>query len=168
MSRLETKLPGVSAYLDRRDVQGTMCYGIRGTEYQLVRRNEDKGNFEPVDRFEKSLSSEDLEANYGVWVDQKIEKGSLWWKETVREKDGKVDGDEVQSFAQFRESQVSHRWSRNVGQDRLWTFDSANVEMKSIEGQDKPVLNTDWSLYRGDWNRYWEPMSPLAPPNVKG
>ena len=166
MSKLEAHLPGVSAYLDRRDIQGTKCYGIRNTEYNLVRRNEESGQFEPVDRFQKGLSGEELNANYGVWQDKEVTQGMLWWKETVRPQDGKVDGDEVQNFADFRDSQTSHRWSRSVGQDKLWTFDNASVELKSVEGQEKPVLNTEWSLYRGDWNRYWEPMSPLAPPNA--
>ncbi len=165
MSKLEaSNLPGVSAYLDRRDVNGSKCLGIRNTEYNLVRRN-DEGKFEPVDSFTKSVTSEELEANYGVWQDKEITKGMWWWKSTVRPKDGKVDADEVQNFADFRNSQQSHRWSGVVGGDRLWTFDSANVEVKTIEDQPKAVLNTEWSLYRGDWNRYWEPMSPLAPPN---
>lgn len=166
MSNFEAKMPGVSAYLDRRDVSGTKCYGVRNTEYNLVRRNND-GAFEPVDSFTKSLSSQELDANYGVWVDKEVTSGMLWWKKTDRPKDGKVDADEVQNFPDFREGQVSHRWSARVGGDRLWTFDSANVEIKPIQGEGKPVLNTEWSLYRGDWNRYWEPMSPLAPPNVQ-
>ncbi|MCA9775365.1 MAG: hypothetical protein KC800_01555 [Candidatus Eremiobacteraeota bacterium] len=155
---------GVSAHLDRVNLNGTRALNIRNTNYNLVKRD-DNGQFQPVDTIDSKISSEELEAHYGVWEDKKLTEGSLWWKKTVRELDGQVQADEVKNFPDFREGEMSHRWSRAVGRDKLYTFDSADIEVENNSG-DQAKLNTEWTLYRGDWNRFWEYMSPLSPPFV--
>ena len=154
---------GVNAFLDPRNVQGTTCYGVRGTDWNLVKRDQETGNFEPVDKMETGVSSQELDANYGVWVDKEVTKGHLWWKKTERPQDGKVQPEEVLDFAAFRKSQVSHIASRMVGQDELYTCKSAEINTTDLPSGKSVTLSTQWLLQNGDWNRYWEPMSPLAP-----
>jgi hypothetical protein len=156
---------GVSAHLDRVNVNGTRALNIRNTNYNLVKRN-DEGSFEPVDSIKASVNSEELEAHYGVWEDKTVTKGALWWKKTVREQDGQVQPDEVKNFPKFREGEMSHDWSRMVGGDKLYTFDSAAIEVNDSNSGEYAQMNTEWTLHRGDWNRYWEYMSPLSPPNA--
>ena len=154
---------GVSAHLDRVNVNGTRALNIRNTKHNLVKRN-DEGNFEPVDTISKSISSEELEAHYGVWEDKTITKGALWWKKTVREQDGQVQADEVKNFPKFREGEMSHDWSRTVGGDKLYTFDSANISVNKTDSGEYAQMNTEWTMHRGDWSRYWDTLSPLSPP----
>lgn len=157
---------GVSAHLDRVNLNGTSALNIRNTNYNLVKRNEESGNFEPVDSIGAPINSEELEAHFGVWEDKEITKGSLWWKKTVREKDGKIQADEVKNFPAFRKGEMSHIWSRSVGGDKLFTFDSADISVKETASGDYAQMNTEWTLHRGDWSRYWDYVSPLSPPNA--
>ncbi len=159
-------MQGVSAFLDRVNLNGTKALRIRDTNYQLVKRDQDSGEYQPVDTISSSISSQELEAHYGVWEDKKITEGSLWWKKTVREQDGQVQPDEVKNFPKFRENEMSHIPSRLVGGDKLYTFDSAAVEVHQTDSGQHAKLNTEWSLHRGDWSRYWDYMSPLAPPRA--
>jgi len=156
-------MQGVSAHLDRVNLHGTRALNIRNTNYNLVKRS-DEGTFEPVDTISGNISSEELEAHYGVWEDKTVTKGALWWKKTVREQDGQVQADEVKNFPDFRNGEKSHIWSRAVGGDKLYTFDTADIEVKKTDSGEYAQMNTEWSLYRGDWNRYWEYVSPLSPP----
>lgn len=156
---------GKSAYLDKVNLNGTAAFNIRGTSYNLVKRNDDTGAFEPVDTLTRSVSSEQLDASYGVWQDKQVTKGSLWWKETVREKDGQVQADEVMDFPAFRDSQYSHKSSRLVGQDKFYSFDAADISIERIGESSHGIaeLNTEWSVKSGDSrNIGW--LSPLAPP----
>ena len=84
----------------------------------------------------------------------------------VREEDGQVQADEVRSFDAFRDSQTSHVWHRTVGSDELYTFDSGTIELHPTDSGSYATLESQWTEYRGDWSRYSEPMSPLAPPNA--
>ena len=72
-------MKGVSAHLDRVNLNGTRALNIRNTKYNLVKRN-DEGQFEPIDTITGSISNEELEAHYGGWEDKTITKGALWWK----------------------------------------------------------------------------------------
>ena len=157
---------GVSAHLDRVNVNGTRALNIRNTKYNLVKRDTDTGEFAPVDTVDQSITSEELEAHYGVWEDKTITKGMWWWKETVREADGQVQADEVKNFPEFRKDEMSHIWSRMVGGDKLYTFESADVSVNSTNSGDYATLNTEWALHRGDWNRHWDYVSPLSPPRA--
>src|SRR5690606_9807136 len=112
---------GVSAHLDPTDVNGTRALNIRDTPYHLVKKD-DEGSFVPVDTIGSPITSEELEADYGVWEDKSITKGHLWWKKTVREKDGQVQPDEVKNFSQFRDAEKSHIASRTIGADKLYNF----------------------------------------------
>lgn len=153
---------GISAHLDRVNVNGTRALNIRNTKYNLVKRN-DEGKFEPVDSIDSNVSFEDLESNYGVWVDKKLTKGILWWKRTVREKDGQVQSDEVKNFPKFREGEATLVSSRLVNSDRLYTFESADIEVKSTDSGNYAELNTEWSVQRGNWRFISEYISPMAP-----
>lgn len=161
-------MKGVSAFLDRRNVNGTTVYGMRGSQWNLVKRNAQNGNFEPVDKLDRNLSAQDLDANYGIWVDKTVTKGHLWWKHVVRPQDGKVQPDEVVDFATFRKQQMSHVFHRSIGGDDLYTFDAAQVTLHPLDSGTSATLDTQWSLYHGDWNRYWDYVSPLAPPYANG
>ena len=166
MSKQVGQMPGASAYLDMRTVNGTRCYGVRGTKWNLVERDQETGEFKPVDKLEKGYSAEELDANFGIWEDKKVTEGMWWWKKTVREEDGQVQADEVRSFDAFRDSQTSHVWHRTVGSDELYTFDSGTIELHPTDSGSYATLESQWTEYRGDWSRYSEPMSPLAPPNA--
>lgn len=155
--------PGTSRHLDLANQKGTPVMGVRDTNWKLVKREESTGDFQPVDKLDKALSSEELDAKFGVWVDRKVTEGHLWWKKTVREEDGKVQPDEVRSFDQFRNDQISHVWHRMVGGDELYTCEAARVELHPTPSGTYATLETTWNEYRGDWSRYWEPWSPLAP-----
>lgn len=157
---------GVSAHIDLHNLQGTKVYGVRGTEWNLVKRSEESGEFEPVDKIDSAITSEELDANYGIWVDREVTKGALWWKKVERPKDGKVQPDEVKTFTKFKECEMSHKWHYRIGGDELYTFDQAQIRLEDHESGAHPRMDTEWTLYRGDWNRYWEYMSPLAPPNA--
>lgn len=156
---------GKSAYLDRVNLHGTPALSIRGTGYNLVKRDEETGAFTPVDSLTRGVTSEQLEADYGVWQDKTVSKGALWWRETVREQDGKVQPDEVMDFAAFRDSQRSHQSSRTVGGDRFYRFEAADISVERIGDSDQGVaeLNTEWSVSHGD-SRSLGWLSPLAPP----
>ncbi|MBI3926802.1 MAG: hypothetical protein HY319_14775 [Armatimonadetes bacterium] len=159
-------MKGVTAHLDLHNVHGTSVYGVRGTEWNLVKRNQENGSFEPVDRMDRAVPPEELDANFGVWVDKEVTEGHLWWKKVVRPEDGKVQADEVVDFQKFREGEMSHIWHRLVGGDELYTFDGAKIFMEQHESGTHPRMETEWTLHRGDWSRYWEYVSPLAPPNA--
>ena len=45
MSKQVGQMPGASAYLDMRTVNGTRCYGVRGTKWNLVERDQQTGEF---------------------------------------------------------------------------------------------------------------------------
>lgn len=159
-------MQGVSAHLDLKNVQGTRCYGVRGTEWSLVKRDSATGDFQPVDKLDQAVSSQELDANYGVWVDKEVTSGHLWWKKTERPKDGQVQSDEVVDFEKFRQQETSHIWHRAIGGDELYTFEQASIRMEPVDSGTHPRLDTEWTLHRGDWSRYWEYVSPLAPPRA--
>ena len=157
-------LTGKPAFLDKTNLNGTQAVNIRGTNYHLVKRDEESGKFEPVDSFESGVSSQELDAKYGVWQDKTVTKGALWWKKTVREADGQVQADEVKDFTQFRQSQASVRTGRLVGGDKFFDMDSANIDVQSSDSGQIATLNSQWSVSWGD-TRAFSWMSPLAPKN---
>jgi hypothetical protein len=155
---------GVTAHLDRRNVNGTVVYGIRGTSWNLAKRNEQTGSFEPVDVLSADLTSAELDAKFGVWTDKEVTTGSLWWKKVVRPEDGQIQPDEVVDFESFRAGERSNVWHRLVGQDDLYTFESAQVKVNTLpSGESHATLHTEWNLHHGDFGRF-EYVSPLSPP----
>ena len=79
---------------------------LRRADRYFLERNEEGGwdIVEPEDRF---VSTGELGSQFGLWQDKEITEGHLWWKKTVRAKDGKVDQDEVLSMGQVLKGDYS-------------------------------------------------------------
>lgn len=63
----------------------------------LVERDAEQGwvKVAPGDRV---VNTDELGRKLGLWRDEKITKGHLWLKETLRLLDGKIDADKVVPF----------------------------------------------------------------------
>lgn len=165
-------MQSLTAYLDKRNVHGTMVYGIRDTAYTLVKRNDQTGDFEPVDKIDKDIPAADLDAKYGVWVD--TEKSH--WSPTLlhpfhrtvdRPADGKIQADEVVDFPTFRQNQQSIEGHWLYGTSRLYTCDNANIVVGDVGNGDKaPLLQTNWSMQYIE--AQYSNVSPLSPPYAAG
>lgn len=155
-------IKGTPAFLNKTQINGTPAFNIQGTNYALVKRDQDTGQFEPVDSLDTNIGSSELEANYGVWTDKKVTKGHFWWKKTVREADGKVQPDEVKDFQAFRDSQYSISTARLVGQDQFFTMESGQIDVEKSPSGPIATLESNWSHRWGDTRAFgW--MSELAP-----
>lgn len=136
---------------------------LRRNDRYFVERNEEGGwdIVEPADRF---VSTNELGADFGLWKDKKITKGHLWWKETIRPLDGKIDQDEVISMGEVlrtpHDSFVDHPYPNRTYRryDNLLA-NKAELTLTADGGN----LHTDWTTrYRhttqNDWgtskNRY--------------
>ena len=155
-------MQGVCPNLDIQNVQGTKVYGMRNTGWTLVKRNEQSGDFEPVDKIDRNVSSAELDANYGVWQDKEVSHGWWKWKQVDRPKDGKVQADKVTDFKTFRDQQTSIEghwleWNR-----QYYTMDSAEISIQDLgNGVKSPILSTEWSAHAGGGQ--YSVVSPLSP-----
>ncbi|MBI3927089.1 MAG: hypothetical protein HY319_16250 [Armatimonadetes bacterium] len=89
------------AAIDDNPEPGLACHF--GNRY-LVHRN-DQGQWQPVDRIEQGLQSEQLmDGSYGLWKDARVHGGGIFgFFKTVRPKDGEIQADEVVTFAGMAE-----------------------------------------------------------------
>ncbi|MFN8608201.1 MAG: hypothetical protein U0931_11765 [Vulcanimicrobiota bacterium] len=148
-------IKGRAPLLELRSVGGTKCFGLNGYAWNLVKRNAETQQFEPVDKMDRSLSSTELDAQYGIWVDEGVDEGHLWWKSRVGQNDGQVQPGEVLSFPEFRKQQLSY-----FALSQCYSLEGAEVNV--VDGQ--PLrLETNWLLSR-DTNYWSGGNSPLAPP----
>lgn len=154
--------PGAPAYLDRTSVQGTRALNIRNTPYHLIKRDMETGEFKPVDKIESSISSQDLEANYGVWEDKEITRGAFIFKTIVRFKDGQIQPDEVKEFKDFRKGEQSVYWSRAAQLNVYHSMEKAEISTQETASGPIAVLNSDWSIHSelGRWHNNESPLSP--------
>ena len=134
--------------------QGRAAYGTHDGQI-LVKANEQTGDWQPVEKFTRNLDDEDLTHSYGLWMDAKVEKGHLFWKKTVREKDDKVQPDEVETFAEMEAERHHTYHERDYGDTlkKTWKIDNAQVT-----GTEKghPTLSYEWkvvdkTLLHDDW-----------------
>lgn len=57
------------------------------------------GGWKPVEPTDRFVPADELGKNFGLWKDEEITTGHLWWKDTVRPLDGQVQADEVVTMA---------------------------------------------------------------------
>jgi hypothetical protein len=165
-------MESVSAFLDVRKVKGTSVVGVRNTDFTLVKRNEQSGTFEPVDKLDRGISSSELDAKYGVWVDAERRH----WSPTLlnpfrhvvdRPQDGQIQDDEVVDFQTFRASQRSIEGHWLYGTSKLYEMESAEVQMEDVgNGVKAAVLQTRWSMRHIE--AQYSDVSPLSPPYQAG
>lgn len=120
------------------ELGGRQVYRLENREAVLVKKDE-SGDWAPVDSIENPISDQQLDRSYGLWTDQQVTKGHLWWKETVREKDCQIQADEVRDFERIKK-------------DSLMAFSTggfanacgiSEVAVKVGDGQ-APVLEETW------------------------
>lgn len=156
-------LNGTPAPLDPVQVAGTSVLRIRGTDRHLVRLEQEKADYVPVDRLDGPVSSSELEANYGVWADRSVESGALWWKKTVRLKDGLVQPDEVQTFAEFRASQETGNDGWLGPGIHAFSMEKARIDViHDISTEPVYQLESEWSMRQGYTPNGYRP-GPLTP-----
>ena len=71
---------------------------LRDESRYFVERGQD-GKWTPVEPSDRFVPADELGKNFGLWRDELITTGHLWWKETVRDLDGQVQPDEVVTMA---------------------------------------------------------------------
>lgn len=108
----------------------------------------------PTDRF---VSMDELGAGFGLWKDQEITQGHLWWKQTVRPLDGKIDADEVVPMAkvmrQDHDSFVGYPWPNHT----FRSYDHLQVNKTDLNlTTSGGTLTTDWTtMYRHETQNDW-------------
>ncbi len=120
---------------------------LRDEDRYFVERQDDGGwkVVEPADRY---VSADELGKEFGLWKDQKVTTGHLWWKKTVRPLDGKVDADEVVPMAevvkQRHDSPVAGSFYPNRAYRDYDQLLPVNTDLKiTPEGAS---LHTDWQV----------------------
>lgn len=136
---------------------------LRRADRYFVERKDDGGweVTQPADRF---VSADELGSKFGLWQDKEITEGHLWWKKTVRAKDGVIDQDEVipmgQVMSTHHDSFVGYPYPNHTYRtyDNLLATDTT-LQLKTDGG----TLHTDWTtqsrhITQNDWgtsyNRY--------------
>ena len=118
---------------------------LRRADRYFVERNEEGGwdTTQPEDRF---VRTDELGSQFGLWQDKEITEGHLWWKKTIRAKDGKIDQDEVVPMGQVLKGQhdsfVGHPYPNHTYKqwDRL-RADKTELTLSPEGGS----LHTDWT-----------------------
>lgn len=155
-------MKGLPASLELRNLHGTKVYGIAGTNWNLVKKDKD-GEFQPYDTIDGYVTQKEMDEQFGVWEDKEVTKGALFWKQTVRELDGKVQSDEVDGMEEFCYYQTSTRLARGQGMsaDRRYQMLGATIRVEDF-ANNQAVLESDWSKRVGSWGIY-DSTHPLAP-----
>lgn len=155
-------MKGLPASLERRNLNGTNVYGIAGTNWNLVKKDEE-GEFQPFDSIDGYVTQSEMNQEFGIWEDKEVTKGFWIWKKTVREMDGKVQPDEVDGMEEFCYYQTSTRLARGQGMsaDRHYQMTGASIAVQDFQNQ-KAVLESEWSKSVGSWGIY-DSTHPLAP-----
>lgn len=151
---------GVNAHLEKRTLHGTTVYGIQGTDWNLVKKN-DEGEYEPFASIDGYVTAEEMDSDFGVWEDREVTKGHWFWKRTVRPKDGLVQPDEVDSLPEFCYYQTAVRLGKGMGHDRRYQLESGRIVMDDFQNQ-QAHLETDWRVSVGNFGIY-DYGHPLAP-----
>lgn len=122
----------------------------------LVERQED-GSWAPVAPQDRFVPNEELGSKFGLWKDEQVTTGMLWWKEVVRPLDGKVDSEEVvpmgQVLKQQHDSFAGYPWPNHTFRN----YDRLQPEKTELQlGVDGGTLKTDWStLFRHETQNDW-------------
>lgn len=155
-------MKGLPASLELRNLNGTKVYGIAGTDWNLVKKNEE-GEFEPYASIDGYVTESEMEEQFGIWEDKEVTKGVLMWKKTVREQDGKVQADEVDGLPEFSYYQTATRLARGQGMsaDRRYQMTGASIVVEDF-ANNKAVFQSEWSKRVGSWGIY-DSTHPLAP-----
>lgn len=118
------------------DYGGKQVYKLENQEAVLVKKD-DSGAWSPVDSITDSLSDAQLDQNYGLWTDQEVTKGFWRWKETVREKDGEMQPDEIRDFGQVKDDSI--RCFAGGGMATCY-----GISEVAVEGGQQPALKETW------------------------
>lgn len=126
----------------------------------LVERQEDGAwkTSEPQERF---ISQDELGSRFGLWRDQEVVTGHLWWKEVVRPLDGKIDAEEVlpmgRVLKQEHDSFAGYPWPNHTFRN----YDRLQPQKTELQlSADGGNLRTDWStLYRHETQNDWGTVS---------
>ena len=118
---------------------------VRNENRYFVERQED-GAWKPVEPSDRFVSADELGRDFGLWKDERITKGILFWKKEIRPKDGIVQQDEVVTMASVMKQQHDSPVPGGVypngayhDYDRLLPL---NTELSLTS--DGGVLKTEW------------------------
>ena len=124
---------------------------LRNENRYFVERGQD-GSWQPVEPSDRFVSADELGKNFGLWRDQEITTGHLWWKETVRPLDGQAQPDEVITMADVlkwqHDSPVPGSFYPNLAYRDYDVLLSSRTELEiKPEGAN---LHTDWQTLHRD------------------
>lgn len=158
---------GMPVQLTLHNVNGTSVFGIDGSSLNLVKRD-GQDAWKPVDKFDGPVSSADLDANYGVWMDSKRVKDGWLGEKVLRPYDGQPQNDEVLPFDSFRGFQHGYITHFKQDQDDDFWCDSAQLT-PAADGTHASLTST-WSQdesYNGMNGLFGAHASPMAPASVQ-
>ncbi|MBX3170932.1 MAG: hypothetical protein KF760_26225 [Candidatus Eremiobacteraeota bacterium] len=124
---------------------------VRNANRFFVEKKED-GQWalvEPSDRF---VSNDELGRNFGLWKDERITTGHLWWKKEQRPLNGTVEADEVVPMADVMKQQFDSRVAGSFYPNSAYHDYDRLQPLKTeltLSKEGNCNLHTDWkTLYR--------------------
>lgn len=128
---------------------------LRRKDRYFVERK-DEGGWETVGHEARSVPKDELGADFGLWKDKEITKGKLWWKKTIRPKDGLIQEDEVLSMGAVISTHHDNHLHRNTyGDQGLYEkLVADDVSLNMPEGSGRGSLDTQWHVDDTRWLYY--------------
>lgn len=121
---------------------GRNCYRIGRRGALLVSRDNVGSPWQIVEKLGGELNHAELVRSYGAWTDKEVATGFLFWKKVERNRDGLIQADEVESFAE----RVAYSWeshsSLNVSESPR--IDKLRLTFEGAADSGKGTLQELW------------------------
>ena len=137
-----------------RDFMNNGTPVLRRKDRYFVERKED--GWETVGHEERNVPRDELGADFGLWKDKEVTTGKLWWKKTVRPKDGIIQEDEVVSMGAVISTHHDQHIKRNTYGDK-GLYDKLipdSVSLSVPEDSGHGTLDTKWHVDDTRWLHY--------------
>lgn len=128
---------------------------LRRKDRVFVERK-DEGGWDTVGHEERTIPKDELGADFGLWKDKEITEGKLWWKKTIRPKDGIIQEDEVVGMGAVISTHQDQHVKRNTYGDKglYKKLVADTVTLTMPEGSGRGSLETEWHVDDTRWLHY--------------